>query len=81
MVPGRASLRRMKQGSLRIPVALAWTAMAGAGLGAALSCSNQNQAQPTPYCVGVVDGALEVLDVDASNGCPDGDTLEKTVVS
>jgi hypothetical protein len=71
----------MNKGPLRIPVALAWTAMAGAGLGAALSCSNQSQAQPTPYCVGVVDGALEVLDIDASAGCPDGDTLEKTVVS
>jgi hypothetical protein len=71
----------MKRAPLRIPVALAWTAIAGGGLAAALSCSNKSPVESTTYCVGVVDGSLQVVDVDAAAGCPDGDVPQQTIVT
>ncbi len=71
----------MKRRPLRIPIALACTAITGAGVAAALSCSPSSAVQPTSYCVGVEDGSLQVLDVDAANGCPDGDILQQTQVT
>lgn len=65
---------------MRIPVALAWTAACSGGVAAALSCTNKNPVEPTTYCVGVVDGSLQVLDLDASAGCPDGDIPQQTVI-
>jgi hypothetical protein len=71
----------MKRAPLRIPLALAWTAIAGTGAALAGSCSPGPTPAPTTYCVGVVDSALVVVDVDASMGCPDGDIPQQTTVT
>jgi len=68
------------KGRLRIPRELRWTVVAAGVVGGSLTpnlACGPTVAPDMPVCVGLVDGSLQTLPIDAAS-CPDGDI--RTVV-